>query len=47
MRENQKEKAIYHFIEAGVPKKAIHAAIACHQWTKAIQLLDSFSSQES
>lgn len=42
--QKQTESAIAHFIEAGVFKKAIDAAINARQWNKAIQLVSSQSS---
>ena len=47
MAENQKENAIYHFIEAGAVIKAVEAAISARQWSKAIQLLSSLSDSEN
>lgn len=46
MAENQKENAIYHFIEAGSIIKAVEAAISARQWSKAIQMLASLSDSE-
>jgi intraflagellar transport protein 172 len=46
MSQNQKESAVNHFIEARCNKKALDAAIACHQWQKAIALLSGLNSDD-
>lgn len=43
--QKQTDAAIAHFIEAGVFKKAIDAAITARQWNKAIQLVSSQSQE--
>jgi len=46
MSQNQKESAVNHFIEAQKNKKALEAAIACHQWQKAIALLAGLNAED-
>ncbi|KAL2652215.1 hypothetical protein R1flu_020343 [Riccia fluitans] len=43
--QNQVDGAINHFIEAGCGTKAIEAAIASGQWTKAVQIVEAQSSK--
>lgn len=44
--ENHREKAIYHYLEAGNTKKALDAAIICHQWQRAISFLNALSPSD-
>ncbi|BBM98035.1 intraflagellar transport protein 172 [Marchantia polymorpha subsp. ruderalis] len=43
--QNQVDAAINHFIEAGCGTKAIEAAIASCQWTKAVQIVEAQNSK--
>ncbi|CAM6098614.1 unnamed protein product [Calypogeia fissa] len=43
--QNQVDTAISHFIEAGCGTKAIEAAIASCQWTKAVQIVEAQNSK--
>ncbi|KAK9531238.1 hypothetical protein VZT92_010676 [Zoarces viviparus] len=40
VQQKQMDAAINHFIEAGCSLKAIKAAIAAHQWKKAVHILE-------
>ncbi|KAE8286539.1 Intraflagellar transport protein 172-like protein [Larimichthys crocea] len=40
VQQKQMDAAINHFIEAGCSLKAIEAAIAAHQWKKAVHILE-------
>lgn len=41
MGQHQVDAAINHFIEAGCSMKAVEAALAARQWSKAAAVLDS------